>query len=146
MIDNKLIELINILTPVEKRACAVYLKSPYHNRRDDVNQLWEILSVGKKDKWTPQQVFELVYPGQTFSDAQWRHLQSFLLGGIESFLAQRAWEKTPLLSDLHISPIYREKNLQKSLEYTLRRAADRLNKMPRDSNYYHWLYQLEWER
>jgi hypothetical protein len=87
-----------------------------------------------------------ICPNQRYNPAQWRHLQSYLLGCVEAFLAQRTWEKTPLLSDLHLAPVYRHKNLSKPLEYVLRRAGERLDKMPRDGNYYHFLYQLELER
>lgn len=146
MPDNKLIELIKLLGSVEKKECAAFLKSPYHNRREDVLRLWEMVASGKPAFSEPQKAFSTVYPGQTFNDASWRHLQSYLLGCVEAFLAQRTWEKTPLLSDLHLMPIYRKKNLRKPLEHTLRRALENLDKMPRDSNYYHFLYQIEWER
>ncbi len=146
MPDNKLFELIKSLSIVEKRECAAFLKSPYHNRREDVLLLWELILADKQDLYDSKKIFSLIYPAQVFDDASWRHLQSFLLGCVESFLAQRAWEKTPLLSDLHIAPIYREKNLRKPLEHSLRRAAINLDKMPRDGAFYHFLYQLEWER
>lgn len=149
MTDNKLFELINLLSPVEKRECAAFLKSPYHNQRDDVAQLWELTvgdrrrtSVGHFEKTT----FSRIYPDQPFDAARWRHLQSMLLGCIEAFLAQRAFEKTPLLADLHLAPVYRQKNLRKPLEHVLRRAGERLDKMPRDASYYLHLYHLELER
>lgn len=149
MSDNKLFNLLELLTSVEKQECAAFLKSPYHNRRDDVWKLWEITADGRR--WTANgdfasTVFSHIYPNQPYNDAQWRHLQSYLLGCIEAFLAQRAFEKTPLLADLHLAPVYRQKNLQKPLEHILRRAGERLEKMPRDGNFYHHLYQLEWER
>lgn len=146
MADNKLIELIETLSVVEKRECSVFLKSPYHNRREDVLGLWEMLSGSKSGALDAKKAFSFIYPDQTFRDAQWRHLQSFLLGCVEAFLAQRAWEKTPLLSDLHLVTICRDKKLRKPLDHTLRRASERLEKMPRDGQYYHFLYQLEWER
>lgn len=146
MVDNKLFELIKTLSAVEKRECTAFLKSPYHNRREDVLSLWSMISVGKPENVDPKSTFEAIYPGQSFHDAQWRHLQSFLLTCIEAFLAQRSWEKTPLLSDLHLISIYKDKKLRKPLEYTLRRAAERLDKLPRDGQYFHFLYQLEWER
>ncbi|MDX1910813.1 MAG: hypothetical protein SFV22_04970 [Saprospiraceae bacterium] len=146
MIDNKLFELYKSFNSVEKRECATYLKSAYHNRRDDVWRLWELLPQKKSAGLSAETLFEAIYPGRRFQDAQWRHLQSFLTVCMEQFLAQRAWEKTPLLADLHLAPVYREKNLQKPLEHTLRRAAERMDKMPRDPTYYHYRYLLEWER
>ncbi len=146
MIDNKLFELIKVLSFVEKRECAAFLKSPYHNRRADVMRLWEIIAATKPEVFDAKTAFSDIYPGQLYDDAQWRHLQSFLLSSIEDFLAQRAWEKTPMLSDLHLISVYKDKKLPKALEYTFRRANNQLQKIPHDSNYYHLLYTLEWER
>ncbi len=146
MSDNKLFELIKILNSVEKREFSIFLKSPYHNRREDVLRLWDLYAADKLGDLDAKTAFSSIYPDQTFEDAQWRHLQSFLLGCVEAFLAQRAWEKIPLLSDLHLISIYQDKKLRKPLDYTLRRASDRLEKLPRDGQYYHYLYQLEWER
>ena len=145
MADNKLLELIKTLSVIEKRECRVFLKSPYHNRREDVLQLWEMIAGNKQEVLVAKTAFSDIYPGQMFSDSQWRHLQSFLLGCVEAFLSQRSWEKTPLLSDLHLISIYKDKKLRKPLEYILRRATERLEKMPRDGQYFHFLYQLEWE-
>lgn len=137
--------MIKSLNFIEKKECIVFLKSPYHNRREDVIKLWEMIGASKTQAFDAKTAFSSIYPGQLYKDAQWRHLQSFLTGNIEAFLAQRAWEKTPLLSDLHLISVYKDKKLPKTLEYTLRRAKDRLQKIPQDSNYYHLLYTLEWE-
>lgn len=145
MPDNKLIEVINSLNFVEKKNFSVYVKSPYHNRREDLIRLWELLGAGKRLE--PEAIFALIYPEKAvFEDAQWRHLQSMLLVCIEQFLAIHAWEQTPLSADLYLAPVYREKNLRKPLEHCFRRAAEHLEKMPRDGVYYHWLYQMELEK
>lgn len=149
MIDNKLFEIINAISFVEKQECMAFLKSPYHNRRDDVRILWDIATGARADRsgaGFEKAAFARIYPGQPFDALRWRQLQSLLLGCIEAFLAQRAWEKSPLYCDLHLAPVYRQKNLRKPLEHVLRRAAERIGKMPRDSQYYHNLYLLEWER
>lgn len=52
----------------------------------------------------------------------------------------------PILADLHLAPVYRQKNLHKPLDYLLHRAENRLDKMPRDTEYHYLLYRLEWEK
>lgn len=143
MTDNKLFELINTLSAVEKRECAAFLKSPYHNRREDVLQLWKECAAANKTRQQSTSVPDKVSPENT---AQQRHVQSFLLLQIENFLAQRAYEQIPLLGDLHLAPIYRQKGLLKHLDHVIRRAEERLSTLPRDTTYYHLLYQLEWEK
>ena len=117
MTDNKLFELLNLLTPVEKRECTAFIKSPYHNQREDVRQLWE-MTLGDRGRIPvshfEKAAFSRIYPDQPFDAARWRHLQSMLLGCVEAFLAQRAFEKTPLLADLHLAPVYRRKKIHPS--------------------------------
>lgn len=131
----------------EKRECTVFLRSPYFNQRNDVLRLWEwLLSRRGSAAADAHEAFSWVFPGLEYDNARWRHVQSFLLTQIDLFLAQRAYEKTPVLADLHLAPVYRQKNLGKSLDHLFRRAAERLVRMPRDNDYYHLLYRLEWEK
>ncbi len=140
MADNKLIELIQSLSAVEKRECAAFLKSPYHNRREDVLALW-IRCTGEIKSRRANTI-----DPEPENSAQQRHLQSLLLQQIETFLAQRAYEQLPLLSDLHLAPVYRQKGMVKHLDHVFRRAEERLAKIPSDTTHYHLLYQLEWEK
>ncbi len=129
MLDNKTFELFQSLTGVEKRAFTAFVNSPYHNRREDLQLLWQqYLSIKEHP------------PGAS------RELHSMLSGCIEAFLAQRAFEQLPLHSDLHLLQVFRAKNLAKPLEHVFRRATARLENIPQDYRYYHFQYQLEWER
>ena len=144
MIENKLLGLINILNGPEKRECSVFLKSPYFNQREDVTRLWECLLASPA--CAAEEAFSHCYPGEAFDDARWRHLQSFLLSRIENFLAQRAWEQNPVLAELHLAEVYRRRNEAKALDHVFRRAAARLDKRPRDNEFYQLRYRLEWEQ
>jgi hypothetical protein len=136
MADNKLSDIIQAMSGVEKRECAKFLQSPYFNHRADVLALWRgLLRAGTAESVSSQ--------GAGRVD---RRLHSLLLQRIELFLAQRAYEATPLLADLHLAPVYRQKNLSKHLDHLFRRAGERLEKMPRDNAYHFQLYQLEWEK
>lgn len=146
MTDNKLFEVIKYLSSVEKRAFTSFVKSPYHNRREDVIALWEAWQTGKSSSLTAELLYARVYADEAFDDANWRHLQSMLLGCIEACLAQRYWKQHPLWLDLPLATVYREKQLRKPLEHKLRRAEEQLGQLPRDSHFYHLQYQLEWER
>ncbi len=148
MLDNKLLYLFQNLTGVEKRECTNFLQSPYFNQRDDVRHLWRILVAAKDTAatLTPQAVCAQIYPDAPFDNSAWRHLQSFLVSRIEDFLAQRAGERRPLLHDLHLAEVFREKKLTKPLAQTLRRADGNLEKLARDHEFFHWKYRLEWEK
>lgn len=147
MIDNKLYEIFYALTKPEKSACGNFLNSPYFNRREDVLALWRLLLATRQHTDPqPEAWFREIYPGRPFDDASWRHLQSFLVARIESFLAQYALEQLPLLYDLHLAPVMREKKLPKSLNHVFRRAETRLEQLPHNQEYYYWQYRLEWEK
>jgi hypothetical protein len=154
MTDNKLIELFQILSGPEKRECTNFLKSPYFNQRSDVLGLWEFLLLQKGKDFTQEAAWNAVYfdknkPSEQqipFSNANWRYLQSFLLAQIENFLAQRSFEKTPLMADLHLSSVFREKNHLKPIEFLLQRAEEKLEKIPKHHAFFHHQYLLEWEK
>lgn len=147
MSENKLFALIEKLNGPEKRECTNFLRSPYFNQRADVLRLWEwLLTQRAKPEADARAAFAQIFPGETYDGARWRHLQSFLGTQIENFLAQRAFEQTPVLADLHLAPVFRGKNLHKSLDHVFRRAAGRLDHMPRDNDYHHLRYRLEWEK
>lgn len=146
MTDNKLFELFNSLTGVEKRECTKYLQSPYFNQRSDVLQFWNLLLDSGSAALDTRQCFSAIYPGEAFKPAQWRHLQSFLNAHIESFLAQRAFDAFPLTKDLYLGPILRKKNLTKPHRYVLQRMGKRLEVQPQDQEYYQLQYQLELEK
>ena len=146
MEDKKLFGTVEKLNGVEKREFTHFIQSPYFNQRTDIIRLWEWILKQKQKAWQPEQGFAYVYPDTVFEDAQWRYVQTFLLAAIESFLAQRSYEQIPLLSDLHLVRVYRQKGITKPLSYTLRRAEDKLAKMPHDNEFYYFQYQLEWEK
>jgi hypothetical protein len=146
MTDNKLFELINMLTGVEKREFSKYLQSPYFNQRSDVLRFWEFILTKSNKEISIEVAFREIYPEDTFNSLKWRQIQSFLLLQVENFLAQRAVEQLPLLSDLYLAPIYRQKNLRKPLEYVLRRANEKLLKTPPDLQFYYHQYLLESEK
>lgn len=145
---NKFVVLFDSLSGVEKREASVFLNSPYFNRREDVLRLWEALlkDKGRRKGLEPEALFRTVYPGRPFDDAAWRHVLSFLQERLETFLAQRAVEQAPLLYDLHLAPVLREKGQEKALSHLFRRADVALQKLPRDHGWYALQYQLEWEK
>ena len=150
MNDNKLFSLFNSLSGVEKRECGKLLKSPFFNQKDEIIRLWEWMIMIKKQKkrfFPPvQEAFAYAYPGTTFDMAKWRHLQSSLSLLIEKLLVQRALHNEPLWSDLHLAPIYKQKKLPKLLFATFKRAEKQLAQMPKDHHYYHYQYQIQWEK
>jgi hypothetical protein len=146
MTDNKLFELLYSFTGVEKRAFSKYLQSPYFNQRKDVLRFWAFVLSQTPKVISPTAAFTHIYPAAPWEPLKWRQIQSYLHQQAERFLAQRAAENLPLLSDLYLAPIYRQKKLLKSLDYVLRRAREKLDKTPTDLQYYYHQYRLESEQ
>ncbi|MEZ4917784.1 MAG: hypothetical protein R2792_01665 [Saprospiraceae bacterium] len=145
MTENKHIRIFDSLSGVEKRACTKFLKSPYFNNRQDVLALWEfLLSAGAERSM--EELHAGIYPKTRFSESKMRHLFSMLNARIEAFLTQRALEQLPLLHDLHLLPVLREKGLKKAVKSVGRRAEESLSQMPDSRDFHYWSYRLEWEK
>lgn len=150
MTDNKLFKSFLSLSGVEKREGSKLLESPFFNHKLETTRLWKWLLVQKRQslgsKGSIENAFSHVFPGQKFDAVQWRHLQSKLNRLIEQLLEQRAIAQQPLAMDLKLIPVLRQKKLAKAVSSAFQRAEDRLNKLPPDIDYYHYQYQLEWEK
>ncbi len=150
MIDNKLYKLFSSLDGLEKRAMTKLVNSPFFNQNSTNNLLWGwlVASTKGRNKQLPSVEigFGQVFPEEKFDGLKWRHAQSQLISLIERMLSERAYVHRPLLADLELAPIFREKKLAQSLSHLFLRAEKDLSKLPKDRTFYHLEYQLELEK
>lgn len=100
MLNSKLWRLFLTLSPTELKQFAWFLDSPYHNRRDDTKALFQALKEIRFDPSLAEKalIWKLIYPERDFSDADYRHLCSYLLHIIGEFLAINQFQKSHDLS------------------------------------------------
>ncbi len=150
MSENKLFTLFNSLSGVEKRELSKLLKSPFFNQKSELVELWNwMLSIKKQKKKefpSAEVSYAALFPKESFDPVKWRHLQSLLTIQIEKLFAQRALQAQPIQSDLYLATVFRQKKLALPLQHVFRRAEERLAKLPQDQFYYHFQYQVKWEK
>lgn len=93
--NGKLWQALCALTGTELKQLGWFLDSPYHNRRADVRDLFDVLKVARAADLPPEKrdVWVQVYPDRSWSDPDFRHLCRYLLARIEEFLAINAFRR-----------------------------------------------------
>lgn len=149
MAQNKLLVLFNHLTGLEKREFSRYIASDYFNKRDDLQALWSYLLyefAPAGGVFSREKAFEAIYPGEAFDEVKLRYPMSWLVKGIEYFLAMRRFEKDNAEQALQLATACREKNLEKQFQQAIQLAEKQLETQVKDQDYHHLRYRLELER
>ncbi|MEL6866956.1 MAG: hypothetical protein AAFP19_21200 [Bacteroidota bacterium] len=147
MHNSQVIQLFLSLSKEEKIALRKFLASPYHNSREDVQQLYAYMLRHYRHNraaLSKETVFKHLFPERAYDDKAMRYLMSFLHKCMEQYLIQQAWDKQKIEQQLLLSKIYRERQLTKGLRQTLQRTRRQAAAFPyRDILFYELRYQLE---
>lgn len=90
MQDSLLIKVIQQLSKRDVREIRKLIQSPYFNQRTDLLPLFNYLvdtKAAPPEYHSPQQLFEIAYPQETFHLPRLRHLMTYLLNAIKSYFA-----------------------------------------------------------
>lgn len=152
MQNSKLTDVFFSLSASEKTALRKFVRSPYHNKREDVIALFDYLdklSPERSDLLDREKVFNVIFPDEKYgkeTDRQLRYAMSFLLKTIEEFLAQREALGSELKNQIFLSAAFRRKHLDKHFRQSQELARKMLEKYPyRDFEYYDTLFKIEEE-
>ena len=146
MIGKKLIEVLNKMNGVEKRAFTKFLAAPYYNQRPELIQFWDILIREKGRSLVPKKLFTLLYPDRVYDEKQLRHLSSWMLKKMERFFVVRKEEKDEFSTTLTLAKVYRDKKQAALFEQHLTKAKDTLVKQKLSPDRFLKAYQLEFEQ
>lgn len=149
MKNSLLLSLLDTLSSKELRELSLFISGPLQNQREDVRHLLDYLILCRQDLKiipTKEQAFKEVYGNQVFDDQKVRLIMSFLLKLTERFLVQQSFFKQELKVKTALTAVYRERNLNKHFERSLR-ASKKLQKETRYKNadYHLDAYQLQVE-
>jgi hypothetical protein len=151
MYKSKLIEIFSSLAPTEQRALGKFVRSPYHNRREDVIELYDYIyhhrDLEDRNALKKEEVFKVLFPKKKFDADQIDYIMSFLLKLIEQFLMIESLMQDKIQAQMRLSASYLERRLDKHFNQAWR-YANRLQKQQplRDSNYFRRAYHLEYQR
>ncbi|MCB0556927.1 MAG: hypothetical protein KDD02_25495 [Phaeodactylibacter sp.] len=146
MEGSRLINLIATLRKPEIRALRKFLRSPFFNQREDVVQLFQLLTEQPvaPDKET---VFAHLYPGQAYDAQQVRYAMSWLLKLIEQYLALQPYLDDRFRMQLATVRAYRERQLPKHFAQSLRQLQQLQENQPlRQAEYYEARFDIQLEQ
>ncbi len=140
MHNSRLVLLLKTLTPKEIREFRKYINSPYFNQRTDVIQLFEsLVNFIFKMEMIPDKpfLFHQIYPNEKFDDLQFRLLFSYCFKKLEQFLVAQMDVSDKIKNQIKLSRIYRERNLPKHFQSSLKKAQNLQQKhLVRNAEYY----------
>ncbi len=149
MTNYKLYDVFETLTKVEIRQFRQFLRSPFFNKRSDLEVIFEYLAKLKK-KGTPLPdksiLFQKAYIGEDFNDLKIRAAMSDLQELIEEFLLVNFHRKDALKTKLTLCEIYRTRQLSKHFIKTEKKAQNLLSQTSNQNvDYYQHLLSLQTE-
>lgn len=132
MVNTKLFRLLETFSKKERNDFHDFLRSPFHNRDEELLALYEVLmpALDAKDALlTEKEVFARAFPGHPYHFPHMRNLKHALLKQSRAFLAHRRLQQDTLQQDLYLVIDARERmegdgfqkewnRMEKSLEQT----------------------------
>lgn len=151
MKNSHLAHLFLTLNAKEKRELKKFLRSPFHNQREDVVQLFDYLlkydPLTAAHRWEKERVFAHLFPSQNFDRQQLYHVFSFLKKLIEEYLIYADFKQSTTQTDLKMAQIYRERGLQRPFLENIKNVENQLEKQPlKDANFHYQAFQLFYEK
>lgn len=150
MKDSKAYIALSTLNVYELNRFKKFVNSPYFNVNDSLIKLFDLynqeirfeesvnMNLLKEDIW------QHVFPNETFSDTRLRKLNSDFLRLLEQFLAQEQFEKNPLHKANYLLKAVGAKHIEKLYKgsfSTARRLSSQ--QLERTASYYYYQYQIE---
>ncbi len=150
MKNSKVVRILKALEPEELRQLGKFLRSPIHNRREDVVRLYEYILgwlKGQRKSLQPARAAKAVF-GKPLENAQELHyVASYLLKVVEGFLAWREWQSDEVTQRYYLMRAYRKRHLDKPFLRTAAQTRAAHDRQPlRDISYHYRRYQMMLEQ
>ena len=146
---TKLLQLLNSLSAWELRNLEQFLRSPFHNQRDDVVRLFEFYrkqhsrrSPDFSDAWA----IRAVWPDKPPDTVDYPNLRSYLFKLTEKYLACEEIFGDEIVLKMRLAKAYERLNRDSNFEQTVRDIKGILEKQPlRNPEYLRRQFELEYE-
>ncbi len=150
MEKSQLIRILRTFDKKEVREFRKWANSPAHNLRQDVVDLFEYLAAGNhlysNVSLEKEKVFEAIYPGKTYSDAELRQAMHFLLKTVEEFLVYNELLQDEVRAQTALAKVYRQRQLPKLFHKSLDAGRKTQEQQPyRNHHYFENEYLLQFE-
>lgn len=151
MENSKLIELLKELNKQEFKQFGDFVKSPYFNKLQNVIKLYDYIThfypEFKGKKFTKENAFTEIFPGEKYDDRRLRALNSYLLSLTEKFLAYNKYSRDEITRRLDTSHELRRIGHSKLLKENILEMESLLTETKfKDEFYYYNLYKIFYEK
>ena len=150
MQKSSLIQLLLSLSKADRRALRKFVVSPFHNKRQDVSDLYFYIDQHLDKKWSAlnrEKAFQQLFPGEAYDDQKLRYVMSFLLKTIEQYLIIQQSLENEVEADLQLLKAYRQLNQAKAFTRNFTTVKNRHQSNPfRNIGFYEQNLRLENEQ
>jgi hypothetical protein len=150
MRESKIVELLKGMDITEFKKLGDFVKSPFHNKSENMVLLYEYLSKFSKDfngvYLDYGEISAFAFPGERFNETKVRTLISKFVRMIESFFIYLEFEKNTGYQKVLLLNTLNIRNLPKSFKSTLKETMGLQSKQfSRDEDYYYNQMYIELE-
>ena len=150
MFKSKLIRLYQTLNDAEIRQFKKWVKSPMHNKHEDVQTLFDYLFSRQSISAISTQrerVFQYLYPAEEMNMTRLRHIMSFATDVLEAFIQYKEYAFDDNNGKIVLLRGLRKRNLKKDAHKQEQNIRKILAKQAvQNEDYYCLKYQLEVEQ
>lgn len=147
MYTSKLVDVFYALSKTQLRALRKFVKSPYHNKRQDVVELFELMYKTPLENRTAlrkEKVFPKLFGKEAYSPDKMDYTMSFLFKTIEQFLIHQHAVSDKTNAQIALMEAYRNLGLNKHFQQSAALALKQQKKEPlRDLNYHERAFNIE---
>ena len=150
MQNTSLLFHLRRFSPHDFREFRKFVRSPYFNQREEVVRLFDYFDqvLNGKDGGSveKEEVWNAVFPNQTFKNKTLHYAASFLLKIIKQYLAQSELQNEKLFHQVQLCKALRKRGMEKSFQKELSAMKVVQEKQNRRNTRYHYdRYQMEQE-
>jgi hypothetical protein len=160
MLGSELLEIFKCLTKQDRRELHDFVRSPFHNKREDVILLYEYLNKNFKEGpsvfqdnehknlgsvFKKENVFKAVFVDvKNYDDKQLRYTMSFLLKCIRQFLVYKDLTVNELNNEIALNRALRQRGADKIFEKNIQQSFLFFeNQNLRHADFYFYKYRLQ---
>lgn len=149
MTSSPLLDIFKYLTKQDRKNLSDFVRSPSHNKREDVVLLFDYLdkNVGTSLNLQKETIFKFVFPNsQTYNDKTMRYTMSFLMHCMQEYLVYNDLENNNLDKDLRLNRALRLRGADKAYQKALTESFHQLDAQPlRHADFHFQSFQLQLE-
>jgi hypothetical protein len=145
MIKSTLYQVVRSFSVVEKREVRKFLTSPFFNQRQDLNDLFDVLSNSTREL-DKESAWKALYGELPYDDQKWRLLMSYLHKLLEQYILIHDLMTDERAAQIQLAKAYRKRGMTAPFERVSKRMQSNLEEQPlRDVYFYQNQFDLQWE-